>query len=103
MNKLIANPSQQLTEVSGYIEASFRRMYRCRNVIIHGGSTRSDVLERTLRVVAPLVGATLDRLAHAYLALSIEPLKLATRADMAIQLASDPVMGFKLVDLLGNQ
>lgn len=89
-------------QVSGYVEASLRRMYRCRNVIVHGGATRGDVLVSTLRVVAPLVGATLDRLTHAHLVLGIEPLQLATRADVAISMASDKEMGFDVVDLLGG-
>lgn len=102
MNQLLANPTQILQQVSGYVEASLRRMYRCRNVIIHGGSTRGDVLNSTLRVVAPLVGATLDRITHAHLVLGIEPLQLATRADAAIAMASDPDMGQHVVDLLGS-
>ncbi|MFV8174625.1 hypothetical protein [Mycolicibacterium peregrinum] len=102
MNNLLADPAKTLRQVSGYIEASLRRMYRCRNVIVHGGSTRGDVLDSTLRVVAPLVGAALDRLTHAHLVLEIEPLQLATRADVAISMASDQEMGFHVVDLLGG-
>jgi hypothetical protein len=102
MNHLLADPASALKQVSGYVEASLRRMYRCRNVIVHGGSTRGDVLDSTLRVVAPLVGATLDRLTHAHLVLEIEPLQLATRADVAISVASDQEMGFHVVDLLGG-
>lgn len=102
MNNLLANPADSLKQVSGYVEASLRRMYRCRNVIVHGGSTRGDVLDSTLRVVAPLVGATLDRLTHAHLVLEIDPLQLATRADLAISMASDQEMGFHVVDLLGG-
>ncbi len=101
MNALLDNPAAVLGQVNSYLEASLRRMYRCRNVIVHGGATRSDVLDSTLRVVAPLVGATLDRLAHAHLVVDTEPLHLATRADLAISMASDPDMGFHVVDLLG--
>lgn len=102
MNDLLTDPARTLMQVSGYVEASLRRMYRCRNVIVHGGTTRGDVLVSTLRVVAPLVGATLDRLTHAHLVLGIEPLQLATRADVAISMASDKEMGFDVVDLLGG-
>ncbi len=102
MNRLLVNPTSVLTQVSKYIEASLRRMYRCRNVIVHGGATRGDVLDSTLRVVAPLVGATLDRLTHAHLVTGSEPLQLATRADAAISMASDQMMGLHVVDLLGS-
>lgn len=102
MNGLLANPGDVLNQVSMYIEMSLRRMYRCRNVIVHGGATRGDVLDATLRVVAPLVGATLDRLTHAHLVQKTEPLHLATRADIAISMASDRAMGPHVVDLLGS-
>lgn len=102
MKNLLSEPTHSLNQVSGYIEASLRRLYRCRNVIVHGGSTRGDVLDSTLRVAAPLVGATLDRLTHAHLVLKNEPLNLATRADAAIEMASDQDMGLPVVDLLGH-
>ena len=102
MNKLLDNPKNTLMQVSNYIEGSFRRMYRCRNVIVHGGSTRGDVLDATLRVASPLVGAALDRLTHARLVLECDPLVLATRANIAIQMASDREMGPHIVDLLGR-
>lgn len=102
MNGVLSDPTAALREVQGYIERSLRRLYRCRNVIVHGGSTRGDVLDSTLRVVAPLVGATLDRLTHGHLVLGAEPLQLATRADLAIAMASDSTMGFHVVDLLGT-
>lgn len=102
MNGVLSDPTTTLRDVQGYIERSLRRLYRCRNVIVHGGSTRGDVLDSTLRVVAPLVGATLDRLTHGHLVLGAEPLQLATRADLAIAMASDPTMGFHVVDLLGT-
>jgi hypothetical protein len=35
-----------------------------RNVVLHGGSTSSIALDATLRTVAPLVGAGLDRIVH---------------------------------------
>lgn len=102
MNGVLSDPTTALRDVQGYIERSLRRLYRCRNVIVHGGSTRGDVLDSTLRVVAPLVGATLDRLTHGHLVLGSEPLQLATRADLAIAMASDSTMGFHVVDLLGT-
>lgn len=102
MQSLLDNPTGMLTQVGGYVEASFRRLYRCRNVIVHGGSTRGDVLDATLRVTAPLIGATLDRLTHAHLVTRTEPLQLAALADFSISTASDTEMGPHVVDLLGR-
>lgn len=102
MNNLLADPAPVLDEAHKYIEASVRRMYRCRNVIVHGGTTRGDVPDSTLRVVAPLVGAALDRLTHAHLVVGTDPLRLANRAEVAISMASDQSMGHHIVDLLGS-
>lgn len=100
MKKLVSDPSDVLERVSGYMESSFRRLYRCRNVIVHGGSTRGDVLDSSLRVSAPLVGAALDRIVHANISSGATPLMLATSADLSIQLASDSEMGNGLTELL---
>ena len=102
MMPTLTDPTKVLRDVSGYVESSLRRMYRCRNMIVHGGTTRGDVLDSTVRVVAPLVGAALDRLVHSHMVVGTEPLDLATRADAAISLVSEPAVGLHVVDVLGN-
>jgi hypothetical protein len=81
MQDLLADPRQVLGRISRYIETSLRRLYRCRNIVLHGGSTTGIALPATLRVTAPLVGAALDRLTHADLVANIPPLVLASRAE----------------------
>ena len=73
MTALVAAPRQSLLGVRAVAEGSLRRLYRQRNIVLHGGSTESVALDAALRTAAPLVGAGLDRIAHAYLVDGPEP------------------------------
>jgi hypothetical protein len=99
MRELLDEPRHVLGRVRGYIEVSLRRLYRCRNIILHGGSIGGVALPATLRVTAPLVGAALDRITHAHLVDKTPPLMLAAKADTALQLVGDD-LGPDLVDLI---
>jgi hypothetical protein len=68
MGALVASPQRSLLGVRAAVEGTLRRLYRQRNIVLHGGSTQAVALDATLRTSAPLVGAGLDRIAHAYLA-----------------------------------
>lgn len=84
MTQLVTSPKRTLAEVRGTVEASLRRLYRQRNIVLHGGSVQSVALRAALRTAAPLVGAGLDRIAHAYLVDQVRPLDLAARADLRL-------------------
>lgn len=86
MIKMIDNPKSTLNDVSKHVTSALRRLYRQRNLLMHGGSTGSIALEATLRTSAPLVGAGLDRITHAALTDELAPLDLATRAELNLQL-----------------
>jgi hypothetical protein len=66
--------------------SGMRRLYRQRNIVLHGGSPQAVALDPTLRTAAPLVGAGLDRIAHAYLADRVLPLTLAAKAELRLAL-----------------
>jgi hypothetical protein len=59
---LLKNPSRVLREIEARITESFRRLYRNRNIVLHGGKTDAVGLRACLRISAPLVGAGLDRI-----------------------------------------
>ncbi len=86
MASLVAAPRQSLTGVRAAVEGSLRRLYRQRNIVLHGGSTESVALDAALRTAAPLVGAG-PGVAHAYLADGITPLALAATAETSLALA----------------
>jgi hypothetical protein len=77
----------------------FRRLYRQRNIIVHGGTTAAVALEPAIRTAAPLLGAGLDRLVHAQITHSVEPLDLAARAENSLALVGD-AHGPTIVELL---
>ena len=90
MREVSANSRPQLNDATSTFEGVFRRLYRQRNVVVHGGSTASIGLEPALRIAAPLFGAGMDRLLHAHLTEGLQPLELAARAENSLALGGDP-------------
>jgi hypothetical protein len=84
LRRLIADPRGQLNEVRGHVTESLRRLYRQRNLVLHGGQTQAVALRSAVRTAAPLVGAGFDRLVHGSLVKGQEPLELAARADFEL-------------------
>jgi hypothetical protein len=84
MQKLLKNPHRVLREVSDHATIAFRRMYRQRNLVLHWGKTDAVALRASLRTAAPLVGAGLDRIIHAYYVDGLNPLELVARARLAL-------------------
>ncbi|KOV36165.1 hypothetical protein [Streptomyces sp. XY152] len=99
MVALLANPRSQLNDVTKAFRIAMRRLYRTRNIILHGGATHGVALEASLRTAAPLLGAGLDRIVHASYTEDLDPLDLAARAEVALQLVHGET-GLTTVDLL---
>lgn len=99
MADLVQNPRRQLDEVNHAFRIAMRRLYRTRNIILHGGATQGVALDASLRTAAPLLGAGLDRIVHASYTEGLDPLDLAARAEVALQLV-DGETGLSTVDLL---
>jgi len=76
---ILKNPAKGVSDVRNHIQQAARRLYRQRNLVMHGG-VRSVALSSCLRTGAALVGACLDRIIHALFAEKVEPLDLAARA-----------------------
>ena len=99
MQGLLADPRGTLREVRDAVTIALRRLYRSRNIVLHGGSTRGVALRSSLRTAAPLFGAGLDRIVHAHASESISALDLAARAECALGLVGGET-GLTVVDLL---
>lgn len=84
MKKLLKNPQAVLRDVTDHAGTAFRRMYRQRNLVLHWGKTDAVALRASLRTAAPLVGAGLDRIIHAYYVDHLSPLQLVARAKLAL-------------------
>ncbi|MFI5932632.1 integrase [Actinoplanes sp. NPDC051494] len=91
MSHLLASPFKELSDVHDVLAGALRRLYRQRNIVAHGGTTAAVALNATLRTVAPLIGAGLDRLVHASVRSGLEPLDLAARAENSLALVGDPL------------
>ncbi len=99
---LVESPRRTLRRVEGYIQGAFRRLYRQRNIVLHGGSTQTVALPAAIRTAGPLVGGVLDRLCHGIEVSGREPLDLAAQARTALDAAGDPG-GWSLHELLGTE
>ena len=80
MRALLADPAGVLADVQEHATRTFRRFYRQRNLLLHGGQIGAVAAQPALRTATPLLGAGMDRLAHAWLVEGLPPLDLAGRA-----------------------
>ncbi|WP_202997255.1 hypothetical protein [Paractinoplanes lichenicola] len=99
MRRVLAEPKKELAAAVSVLRIAMRRLYRSRNIVLHGGSTQGPVLKAALRVAAPLVGAGLDRITHAGFVERLAPLDLAARAEVGLKLVGGET-GLSVVDLL---
>ena len=101
MKAVLVNPRPKLNDVQTHAADAFRRLYRQRNLVLHGGKTSAVALRASLRTAAPLVGAGIDRVVHARYVDKLRPLELAARAKIGLGTIS-PGRGGACVDLLGS-
>lgn len=99
MTALLMAPRRVLNEVMSTYRIVLRRLYRTRNIVLHGGATQGVALHASLRTAAPLVGAGLDRIVHADQLQGLSPLDLAARAEVALRLVGGET-GLSVVRLL---
>jgi hypothetical protein len=93
VRRLAANRPEALLDVERHAKFAVRRLYRLRNLVLHGGRVDAVALKLGLRIAAPLVGAGLDRVAHAHYVGGARPVELAARARLALDLGSDNLVG----------
>ena len=85
LRPLLDDPRKGVLSLQKVLQRVFLRLYRQRNLIAHGGHTQSASLDATLRLTAPLVGAGVDRLAHALLNDGSPPLALSAAARIRLE------------------
>lgn len=84
VRELLRSPSAVLGVIQEQSTIAFRRLYRQRNLVLHWGKTDAVALRASLRTAAPLVGAGIDRIIHAFYVDHISPLQLVARAKTAL-------------------
>ncbi len=90
MQELLLNPLKTLHRVRDYSTICLNRLYRQRNLMLHGGRVKGDGRTEALLTASPLVGAGLDRIVHAWFAEETPPIVLAARAELNLQLVGSP-------------
>jgi hypothetical protein len=91
MAQVAMNPATYLKGVRGHIQMMILRSYRQRNLVLHAGRVDAVGLRSALRASAPIVGAGMDRVVHAWFVQHVRPLELAVRASHNLELVgSDP-------------
>lgn len=100
MRKLFINPKKELEVIREVISDSFHRLYRQRNLILHGGKLDSVALTPGLRTVAKLAGAGMDRVTHGHYVQNLKPLELVAKANVTLELvdASNPLACVELLE-----
>jgi len=88
LSKLLGNPGPELQTIRDAIGESFHRLYRQRNLILHGARLDSVALAASLRTVAKLAGAGMDRITHGAYLQQMKPLELVARANLSLALAN---------------
>ncbi|HEY4049116.1 MAG TPA: hypothetical protein VGM27_19825 [Acidobacteriaceae bacterium] len=99
LKEILADPQKKLNDINAHLSTVFRGLYRNRNIVLHGGKTDAVGLRSSLRNAAPLVGAGMDRIAHAWFVEGLEPVQIAARAQVRLATAGAPD-GPQIVDLL---
>jgi hypothetical protein len=86
MKEVLDRPGETLNKVRSYVEFALNRLYRQRNLIVHGGRVSGAARTETLWTAPPLVGAGLDRIVHAWFRERTTPRELAARAEVGLDL-----------------
>lgn len=97
---LLSSPRASLRDIEEHAVRALRRMYRQRNLVLHWGRMNAVCLRAALRTAAPLVGAGIDRIVHAWFSKKTSPLELAARARVRLELleTSSAAAVFELLD-----
>lgn len=88
--KLLRAPRSGINEILKLVEDPLARFYRQRNLVLHAGRTDAVALRATLRTTTPLIGAALDRIAHAQFVNAVEPIRLAAVAGLRLERLETP-------------
>jgi hypothetical protein len=84
VRRILAAPFESLRALQSDAVDALRRLYRMRNLIVHGARTRGIAIAASLRSAAPLVGEGLDRIAHAWIVDGVEPRVLVARTHVRL-------------------
>lgn len=80
----LIDPRGEVEKISGILTREFTRLYRKRNMIVHGGHTQESNLHSISETLAPLIGAGIDRVVHVGLMFDVRPIELSAVAESRV-------------------
>jgi hypothetical protein len=89
LRRLLMGGTAALHDLEDHLRRVTRRLYRVRNLVLHGAATDALTLDAALRSGVPLVGAGLDRVVRGAILQRVDPLDLAARARLCINHAAN--------------
>lgn len=98
----LANPRGEIEKITDILTREFTRLYRKRNMIVHGGQIQESSLHSLSETLAPLIGAGIDRVVHVGLKYNVRPIELSAIAETRTHYLapSTPTDAGKLLELL---
>jgi hypothetical protein len=98
----LQNPRREITNIAEILTREFTRLYRKRNMVVHGGQIRGANLHSISETLTPLIGAGIDRIVHAELQFGVPPIELSAIAEARVDYLSPTTSGSGggLLDLL---
>ncbi|ODQ84146.1 integrase [Dietzia alimentaria] len=98
----LIDPRREVEKISGILTREFTRLYRKRNMIVHGGHTQESNLHSISETLAPLIGAGIDRVVHVGLTYNVPPIELSAVAESRVSylVPATSISSGNLLDLL---
>ncbi|MEX3739563.1 integrase [Mycolicibacterium porcinum] len=80
----LQNPGPVITNIAEILTREFTRLYRKRNMVVHGGQIRGANLHSISDTLTPLIGAGIDRVVNAELQFGVPPIELSAMAEARV-------------------
>lgn len=86
----LRNPRQEVARIAEILTREFTRLYRKRNMVVHGGQISGSNLHSISETLTPLIGAGIDRIVHAQLQFGVSPIELSAMAEARVEYLRPP-------------
>jgi hypothetical protein len=98
----LLDPRREINNIVEILTREFTRLYRKRNMVVHGGQIHGANLHSISETLTPLIGAGIDRIVHAELQFGVTPIELSAIAQARVDYLSPTTSdsGGGLLDLL---
>jgi len=78
---VVINPRTEIEKMRSILTREFTRLYRKRNMTVHGGHITGANLHSVSELLSPLIGAGIDRVVHVGLKFDVTPIQMSATAE----------------------